>query len=192
MRTLILFILAGAAYAQQFRGTISGRVTDQQAAVIANAAIVATQVETGSRTQTVSTADGQYTLPFLPPGDYSVSAEFSGFKRFVREGLRMSANERVSLDIQMDIGQTADAITVSGESPLLVTSTASVGQVINQRQIENMPMNGRTPLVLAQLAFGVIPNSDPRFYRPFDDGGPSGFSMGGAPNRQNEGRTTRK
>jgi hypothetical protein len=57
---------------------------------------------------------------------------------------------------------------------------------INQRQIENMPINGRAPLVLAQLAFGVTPNSDPKFSRPFDNAGPSGFSMGGAPNQSNE------
>src|SRR5438093_183109 len=59
-------------------------------------------------------------------------------------------------------------------------------KVINQRQIENLPINGRAPLVLAQLAFGVTPNSDPKFSRPFDNAGPSGFSMGGAPNQSNE------
>jgi hypothetical protein len=69
---------------------------------------------------------------------------------------------------------------------MLETATASTGQVINSRQIENMPINGRAPLVLAQLAFGVTPNADPKFSRPFDNAGPSGFSMGGAPGQSNE------
>ncbi len=69
---------------------------------------------------------------------------------------------------------------------MLDTASSSTGQVINQRQLENMPINGRAPLVLAQLAFGVTPNSDPKFSRPFDNSGPSGFSMGGAPNQSNE------
>ncbi|MGH9659974.1 MAG: carboxypeptidase regulatory-like domain-containing protein, partial [Bryobacteraceae bacterium] len=155
-------------------------------AVIPNATVVAKQGETGAVSQTVTSGDGQFTLPFLAPGSYTISIELAGFKRFQRDGLRVSTNERLSLDIQLEVGQTTETVTVTAESPLLVTSTASTGQVINQRQIENMPMNGRTPLILAQLAFGVIPNNDPRFFRPFDDGGPSGFSMGGAPNRQNE------
>ena len=69
---------------------------------------------------------------------------------------------------------------------MLQTTTASTGQVISSAQIENMPVSGRTPLALAQLAFGVVPNTDPRFTRPFDNAGPSGFSMGGAPAQVNE------
>lgn len=161
---LALAASVASAPAQKFRGTITGRITDPQSAAIANAKISATQNETGAKTQTVSSSDGQFTLPFLAPGPYTVSAEVPGFKRFVREALRVSTNERLSLDIELEVGQVSDSVTVSAESPLLSTSTASTGQVINERQIENMPMNGRTPLVLAQLSFGVIPNNDPRFY----------------------------
>ena len=70
-------------------------------------------------------------------------------------------------------------MTVTADAALLQTATASVGQVIGTQMIENLPMNGRTPLTLAQLSFGVTPSSDPRFTRPFDNGGPAGFSMGG-------------
>src|SRR5690348_3011489 len=172
--------------AQEFRGSITGRVIDQQQALIPDVTVVATQLETMSRTETVSTSDGQYTLPFLLPGTYRLSAEFRGFKKFVRDGLRVSSNERISVDVTMELGATTDSVTVTAESPLLTTATASTGQVINERQIQNMPLNGRTPLLLSQLSIGVIPTNNPQFIRPFDDGGPSAFSMAGAPSKNNE------
>ncbi len=184
----ILFVLALAApaIAQEFRSTITGRVLDSQGAVVPGASIVAVQVETAARHETVTANDGQYTLPFLPPAAYRVTVTAEGFKTYVREGLRLTTGERMGLDVTLEVGQVRETVTVSAESPLLTTTTANTGQVITARQIENMPMNGRTPLVLAQLAFGVVPSSDPRFYRPFDNAGPSEFSMGGAPARENE------
>ncbi|MEZ5401768.1 MAG: carboxypeptidase regulatory-like domain-containing protein [Bryobacteraceae bacterium] len=187
-RRILVFaaVLVTAAHAQQFRGTITGSVTDAQQALVPDVPIVVTHIETGSKYESVSSGTGQYTIPFLQPGAYRLEAQVDGFKRYVREPIQVSANQQVSLDIVLEIGQVADTVTVSAEAPVLVTSTASSGQVITQKQIANMPMNGRTPLVLAQLAFGVVPDSDPRFTRPFDNSGPSGFSMGGAPSRSNE------
>ncbi|MFB3826960.1 MAG: carboxypeptidase regulatory-like domain-containing protein [Bryobacteraceae bacterium] len=179
-------LMAAAVSAQEFRGSITGRVIDPQQALVPGARIAAIQMETMAKAETVSTSDGQYTLPFLPPGTYRVTAEFQGFKKFAREGLRVSSNERISVDITMEVGATTDSVTVTAESPLLVTATASTGQVINERQIQNMPINGRTPLLLSQLSMGVIPTNNPQFIRPFDDGGPSTFSMGGAPAKNNE------
>ncbi len=183
---LVLGVLAGPAGAQEYRATLSGRVLDAQQAVIPGVRVAAVQVETGARYETVTGGDGQYTLPFLPPGDYTLTAEGPGFKRYVRENVHMTTNERKALDLPLELGQLAETVTVTAQTSLLETSSASTGQVITARQIENMPMNGRTPLVLAQLAFGVTPASDPRFYRPFDNAGPSGFSMGGAPAQTNE------
>jgi len=190
LRKLLVFsailLLAACGWSQEYRSTLTGRVTDAQNAVVPGVKIVAVQVETGAKYETVSSGDGQYTLTFLPPGTYRLTAEVTGFKRYLRESLRVSTNERMGLDIQLELGQIAETVTVTAEAPLLSTATASTGQVINARQIELLPMNGRTPLVLAQLAFGVIPTSDPRFYRPFDNAGPSDFAMGGAPSRTNE------
>ena len=179
--------LAGApAFAQQFRGSISGRVLDQQQAAVPGARIHAVESETGAKFQTVTNGDGTYVLTFMPPGPYSISAEASGFKRYVNAQVRVTTNEREQLDITLEVGSIDQSVTVSAEASMLDTASSSTGQVINQRQLENMPINGRAPLVLAQLAFGVTPNSDPKFSRPFDNSGPSGFSMGGAPNQSNE------
>jgi hypothetical protein len=179
-------LLATAIFAQQFRGTVSGLLRDPQGAVITGARVAATQSETGAKSQTVTGPTGQFNLPFLAPGTYTISIETPGFKRYVRDSLVVSANEPVALDVTLEVGQASESVTVSADAPLLQTETASTGQVINSKQVEDMPLNGRTPMVLAQLAFGVIPNSDPRFYRPFDDSGPSSFAMGGGASKQNE------
>ena len=178
-------VLCGLS-AQEYRATLTGRILDIQGAVIPSVKVLATQLETNAHFETSSGADGQYTLPFLPPGNYRVRVEAPGFKLFVRDGIRASTGERIGLDISLEIGSINETVTVSADRSLLETATASTGQVIRDRQIENMPMNGRTPLVLAQLAFGVVPASDPKFTRPFDNAGPSTFSMGGAPGRTNE------
>ena len=183
---VFILSLAFALTAQEFRGTIIGRVTDPQGAVVPHAKIAATLVTTGSRSETESTAEGQFTLPFLAPGDYSIEVLAAGFKRYVRQNVTLGAGERPEIDARLELGAATETINVTEEAPLLETTSASVGQVINARQVENMPMNGRTPLVLAQLAMGVVPNSDPKFNRPFDNAGPSGFSMGGAAAQTNE------
>ncbi len=181
------FLLAAfPVFSQQFRGSLSGRVLDQQQGAIAGAKINVTATETGAKFNTVSNGDGTYVVPFLPPGAYSMAVEAPGFKRHVNNQVRVTTNEREQIDVTLEVGTVDQSVTVSAEASMLETATASTGQVINTRQIENMPINGRAPLVLAQLAYGVTPNSDPKFSRPFDNSGPSGFSMGGAPNQSNE------
>src|ERR1035441_7082429 len=92
----VLFCIAfGSLYAQEFRSSILGRVTDPQDAVIAGAKIVAVQAETGARFETVSTGDGQYSLPYLPPGTYRITAEMAGFKGYVQDAFSVGANQRV-------------------------------------------------------------------------------------------------
>ena len=178
--------LCASLQAQEFRATISGRVTDAQNSVIAGVKIIAIQIDTGAKFETTSDGDGIYSLPFLPPATYKLTAEAPGFKKYQRERLPATSNERIGVDIQLELGAVTETINVSSEAAILQTASASTGQVITSAQIENMPVSGRTPLALAQLAFGVVPNTDPRFTRPFDNAGPSGFSMGGAPAQVNE------
>src|SRR5450756_1512621 len=185
--TLILAVLCCIpAVGQEFRSTITGRVIDAQQAVVPGVTIVCTNVGTGAKYQTVAGADGVYTVPFLPPGPYTVAAEAASFKAYLRKGIQVSTNDRMQLDIALEVGQLTETVTVTSEAPMLQAASASTGQVIDSRQMEDMPTNGRTPLVLAQLASGVVPNTSPRFVRPFDNAGASTFSMGGAPATTNE------
>src|SRR5437870_10847104 len=111
----LLSIGAVAGLAQEFRGSLSGKVIDQQQAVIPGARIHATETETGAKFQTVTNADGTYVLPFLPPGPYSVTVEAAGFKRYVNGNLRITTNEREELDIQLEVGAVDQSVTVSAE-----------------------------------------------------------------------------
>jgi hypothetical protein len=184
LRVICLF--ASVCFAQEYRATLTGRVIDPQGAVVPTAKITASSQTTGAQSHTISGADGVYTIPFLSPGQYTVTAEVPGFKRYMREGLQLSTGERVGVDIRLEIGQANETVTVTADTPMLNTETATTGQVIGSHEVESLPLNGRTPLLLAQIAMGVTPNSDPKFARPFDNAGPSDFSMGGAPSRSNE------
>ncbi len=187
IKTLVCsFLLCVALFAQEFRSTVSGRVTDPSGAAVVSAHVIASERNTGAKYETTSGADGGYSLPFLPPGQYSLTAESPGFKKFVQEGLTVGTNARLAINISLQIGSQVEAVTVVADAAMLQTSSASVGQVIGENQISVMPMNGRTPLTLAQLSYGVTPSSDPRFTRPFDNAGPSGFSMGGGQAQTNE------
>lgn len=169
-------------FAQEFRSAILGRITDPQDAVVSGVKITATQVETGTRYETVSGSDGQYSLPYLAPGGYRVTAEMTGFKRYVRDGLMVGANERVGLDIRIEVGAVSDTVTVNAETPLIQTASASVGGVINQRQLKNMPMNGRSPLGLTQLSYIAVFTGDMSSgTKPTDNSRQSALSLGGAP-----------
>src|SRR4051794_38453035 len=175
-----------AGMSQEFRSTLSGRVSDPSGASIPGIKVIVVQNETGSKSEGTTSESGEYTLPFLSPGPYRITVEAAGFKRYVQEHIQIGTNTRVTQDVVLEVGSQTDAVTVTADATLLSTATASVGQVIGSLQIENLPMNGRTPLTLAQLSFGVVPSSDPRFTRPFDNGGPAGFSMGGGQGQSNE------
>ncbi|MBL8229690.1 MAG: carboxypeptidase regulatory-like domain-containing protein [Bryobacterales bacterium] len=185
-RSILTLLAIGTLCAQEFRSVISGRVADPQQSVVPGVSITAVQVETGARWETRSSDSGQYSMPFVPPGTYRITAESSGFKRYVREGVVVSANERIAINIVLEIGQVTENVTVTDDAPLLETATGSIGLVITQRQVENMPMNGRTPLMLAQLSASVIPIGGPSQNRPFDNGNTADFSVAGAPSRTNE------
>ncbi|MDR3723142.1 MAG: TonB-dependent receptor [Terracidiphilus sp.] len=174
------------ATAQVSRGTITGRVTDAQGAIVPGAHVVATQVATGVKSEAVSNGEGSYTIPFLVPGTYKISCVMTGFKNYLSQGAVLGANERLTADVVLQVGADTETITVTAQSPLLEQSSASTGQLLNNEDIDSMPVNGRTPLVLSQLAFGAISTANPQFNHPFDNSGPSAFSLGGSSSKHNE------
>jgi hypothetical protein len=191
MRINVLMAFAGLAaaslFAQEFRGTFSGSVTDAQGAVVPQNKIVATEMRTGVKSETHSETSGAYTIPFLAPGEYEIAAEVTGFKKFVRQGLTLEPGEHPIVDIHLEVGASTESVTVTGDAPLIEAANASVGQVVTGKEVESIPVNGRTPLMLGQLAMGVISSTEPGVeVRPFDVGTPGGFSLGGAPSGTNE------
>jgi hypothetical protein len=176
---LLACLAAATVHAQEFRGTFSGSVTDRQGAAVAKAKVTATEVDTGVITSTLTETSGAYTIPFLPPGAYSIKAEAAGFKVAIRQGLTLSTGERPVIDIVLDVGEMSQSVTVTAEVPMVESSTGSTGQVITTEEVDDMPLNGMTPLMLGRLAMGVISTNEPGPVRPFDNGAASSFTMGG-------------
>jgi hypothetical protein len=156
--------------AQEFRGTILGRVVDPSDAAVVGARVVVTNVATNASVTTETGAEGSYVAPFLIPGPYRVTAEAPGFKKAVREGIEVRVQDRLTVDFKLEVGAAAEAVTVVGEAPLIEANTASLGQVIDNRQIISMPLNGRSAYLLARLTPGVLPTDTRTFTRPFDNG----------------------
>jgi hypothetical protein len=182
----LVLAIAGAGGAQEFRATLSGRVTDTQGAVVPAARITLLNQESQSKTETVSGPDGFYNVPFLAPAAYTIYVENAGFKRYVREGVRLNANDRVTVDAILELGGVNEQVTVSAQASALESATASTGEVLESRQVSDLPLSGRAALILSQVAYGVIPTGNIQFVRPYDASGPSGISMGGAPSQTNE------
>ena len=188
MRRFCVLFLAVAAMvgAQEFRGTISGNVTDPAGAAVPKAKITATEIHTGAKTRAESESSGAYTIPFLPPGEYDITAEATGFKTYNRHGLTLEAGATPSVDIRLEVGAVSDSVTITSETPVLETSNPTVGQVLSTKEVDELPENGRVPMMLGNLAFGVISTYEPGPVRPFDNSAPNEISIGGAPSSRNE------
>ncbi|MGI8785293.1 MAG: TonB-dependent receptor [Acidobacteriota bacterium] len=185
-RTGLLFLLVvilltvTTAWAQEYRGSIAGQVTDTSGAVIPGVQVTATNVATNNVSTTVSNDDGTYKITYLPPGKYTLIVELSGFKKHVREGIEVRVGDQLALDIQLEVGEIEQIVSVSAQAPLLQSSSASVGQVIDQRRISELPLSDGNPFVLSRLAPGVTYTGDLKFSRPFDNAGSSAIVVDGA------------
>jgi hypothetical protein len=186
-KKIFLFLLVTASLlGQEFRGTILGRAVDSSGAVVPGVPIIVTNTNTNTSVKTLSAPNGNYTVPFLIPGPYKVSAQMEGFKAFVREGIEVQVQERVHVDVVLEPGVVTETVMVTAEAPLLESSTASVGEVVDQAKIINLPVNGRNPYMVARIAPGIQPTDTRSFTRPFDNGGTSNISMGGNPSQSND------
>ncbi len=172
--------------AQEYRSTITGRITDPSGSTVANVKVTATKLDTNSKFPTRSGPEGFYTIPQLPPGAYEVMAEVAGFKKYVQSGIEVSSNSRLAVDIQLSLGNTTESVTVTSDAPPLNTVSASSGQVITTREVENLPINGRAPMDLASMAYGVVNTGTRDQNRPYENSGFSNLSMGGAAAGSNE------
>jgi hypothetical protein len=160
--------------AQEFRGTVLGRVTDPSGAVIAGAKVTITNEETNISVGIETNAEGNYVAPYIVPGRYKVAVEASGFRRSLREGIIVQVNDRIALDLALQIGATTETVTVTGESPQLQTASADLGQVVDRAFLDRLPVTGRTVLSFADMAPGVL------------GGGGGGWPGGVASNDQNK------
>src|SRR5436305_4597471 len=157
LRWLPLFLLALPASPQTVTGTILGVVTDPSGAVIPRASVIATNQGTGFTRAGATDDEGNYRLSFLPPGAYRLEAKIAGFGRTLREGIEVQADERVRVDFALTVGEATQTVEVKAGSPLVQTSDATVGDVVDSQRIAELPLNKRNFVDLVQLTAGVTP-----------------------------------
>jgi len=188
MSGLIVIILACVCVAlpQEFRATLSGHISDPSGASVSGATVTVKNLQTNEQFTATTGDEGNYTLAFLQPGFYSVSVEAAGFKRATNERFELHTNDKATLDVALEIGQLENVVIVSPDELLLERDTATRGQVIENRRVTELPLNGRNPIMLATLSPGVQFNGNPQFTRPFDNGDNAQFSINGGIQRHNE------
>src|SRR5687768_17107357 len=153
LRTLILIAAVvvptavwGAAGDQDPRGALTGHVTDPSGAAIADAEVRATNAATGISTSGRTSNAGVFSIPFLPPGTYAVTVELPGFRKFVRDNIQIRVSETIEVNVPMEVGAVVETMEVRTESPVLETAGASLGHVIDERRIQELPVVAGNPL----------------------------------------------
>ncbi|HET8825803.1 MAG TPA: TonB-dependent receptor [Terriglobales bacterium] len=184
LRLALLFLLCSTSLlAQTFRGTILGTVTDPGGAVIANAKVVAHNVNTGLDRTTSTSGDGSYSIPELPIGTYTVTASQSGFQTQITNNIAVNVSVERRVDVTLKPGQVAETVEVSGETlPLVETTSDTLGGVLTQQDVKDLPINGRDYTKLIYLNPGVAGSPDQITDSPGSFGE---FSMNGARGRSN-------
>lgn len=178
-----LFACAASILAQDFRGSIAGRVNEASGAAVANAQITVTNSATNSSTSTTSNSLGEYQVLYLIPGNYTLTIEAKGFKKSIRQNIEVRVGDKLQLDVALEVGEVTETVNITAAAPLLEVGSASAGQVIDQRRISELPLSDGNPFVLSRLAPGITYTGDLRFSRPFDNAGTSGIVADGAPGR---------
>ena len=151
----LLLLLIPLAYGQVDQGVILGSVTDTTGAAVPGAALTIANVDTGISHETETNAEGYYRSVPVPAGNYTVAVEYSGFKRTVRSGITLEIEQQALVDLVLEVGAVTEEVTVTAAAPLLQVTEASQGEVIDNRKIVDLPLNGRGYLQLALLTKGA-------------------------------------
>ena len=170
---------AGAAFAQDSRGTITGTVRDSSKGVVPGATVTVTSAAMGNEISTVTNEDGYFQAPYLIAGTYKLTVELQGFKRYVRDGLEVRIADRLELEVTLEVGGAVEEVTVSATTPLLETTNASRGNVIDSRRVAELPTPHGDPYALIGLAAGVSYTGSIRLDRPFEPTHIVGYAMNG-------------
>ena len=159
-RSLILvaaFALLGAsAVLGQTNATLTGTVADSSGAVIPAAEVEIVNMDTGESYETATNETGTYTIPFIKPGTFELKVSTPGFKQYTRAGIRLDTASAVRADAVLELGEVTETVTVEADIPLLKTENSSVGGVIKNNSIANMPLLGRRAAQLVRLSGFVV------------------------------------
>ena len=157
---LALCVCGPAGFAQQSTAQLTGLVTDASGAVVQNADVSVINEATGIKRDTLSNELGYYTVPLLPPGRYRITAAHPGFRPLTRSGITLEVNQAARVDLSLEVGAVAEAVEVVGDASPVDTQTATLKEVVDERRIRELPLNGRDATQLILLLPGVYGTTD--------------------------------
>src|SRR3954447_12001923 len=190
-RTQLLNVLIAAAvsispaWSQESRATVLGRVTDATGAVIQGASITLLNQETGVVARTQTNEEGNCTSSFLIPGAYRITVEKTGFKKLVRSRVTLSVNDRVELNLTLEVGSQTESVTVTADASLLESSNVAVGRVISSEEVRNLPIHLGDVDNMIRLGNGVAFTDEPAKDQPWQPLN-TAYAMAGSPSSRNE------
>lgn len=148
---LVALFSVSLSFAQQITGSVTGTVTDPGGAAVSGASVKLTNTGTDAAQTITADAEGNFRFLLLPPGNYSVQVSAPGFKSYVRAGIVVEVDRSIAVPVSLQIGQVNETVEVSGASPLLEPNTSSLGTVMEEKKVLDLPLNGRNPMGLANL-----------------------------------------
>src|SRR5947209_6017877 len=156
----ILLINTGAAFAQLPTATILGTVRDSSGGVIPGADVAAKNIETGQSRTTISAEDGSYRFPALPVGNYEVRAELAGFQAVVRNGLTLTVGRDAVVNFTLQPGSLQETVSVTAEASLVNTTSGTLGGLVTEQKVADLPLNGRNYMDLTLMQPGIVQQTD--------------------------------
>ena len=183
----LLVLIVGVAVegrAQGFQGGIRGAVKDS-GGVIPGAEVTLTNQGTSLSRSTTTTEAGEYSFPNLAPGTYRLKIALQGYKAYAQESIPVGTQQFITLDITLEVGTVAETVTVTGQSPIIETSNASTGTVLNAEALQTLPSQGRAAFMIGNTVPTVVPSGDGQYNRQQDQTNVSLVSLGGGTRRGN-------
>ncbi|MEX2273306.1 MAG: carboxypeptidase-like regulatory domain-containing protein [Vicinamibacterales bacterium] len=181
---LLVPLATSTAWAQTFTGGLRGAVRDS-GGVVPGVTVTLLNEATAITREAVSNDQGQYNFSVVQPGTYTVKATLTGFKTYENTGLRIGTQQFITLDVMLEVGSLQETITVTGAAPLIETSNASTGGVLDREVLATLPAPGRNAFLIGVTVPTVMPVGDPQFNRQQDQTNASRVSLGGGGIRAN-------
>src|SRR6266581_4628533 len=175
---------AGALFGQGFQGGLRGSIKDA-GGVVPGVEVTLTNEKTNISRSTITNERGEYVFSNVDPGTYSVKASLAGYKTIDRKEIPIGTQQFITLDLTMEVGALEENITVTGQSPIIETSNASQGTVLDSASLQTLPAPGRNAFMIGVSVPTVIPTGDAQFNRQQDQTNASLLSLGGGARRGN-------
>ena len=140
--------------------SVTGRVTDPSGAVLSGARVTMTAVDTNVTHEAVSDSGGNYNFPSLPIGPYTMTVTAPGFQKYVQTGLRLQVNDALQINVGMKVGEVSQSVQVQADATMVQTQQNGISQVVDQKRIVELPLNGRNPTQLITISGAAVNHSD--------------------------------